>query len=139
MTGENAPRTPTEAALARLWAEVLGVEAIDVAADFTALGGHSLAAVRLGGRIRRDFGVTLTVADVYRHRTVSAVAAAIDAQAVTTPAPSAARPSRRIGPLSSAQQALLLLHRLYPNCQAYTLAVPHRLTGDLDVAASRPR
>ncbi|WP_433350224.1 amino acid adenylation domain-containing protein [Micromonospora sp. CA-111912] len=134
-TGDNAPRTPTEVTLARLWAEVLGVEAIDVAADFTALGGHSLAAVRLGGRIRRDFGVTLTVADVYRHRTVSAVAAAIDAQAATTAVPSAARPSRRIGPLSAAQQALLLLHRLYPNCQAYTLAVPHRLTGDLDVAA----
>ncbi|WP_326564454.1 non-ribosomal peptide synthetase [Micromonospora peucetia] len=133
-TGDNAPQTPTEAALARLWAEVLGVETIDVAADFTALGGHSLAAVRLGGRIRRDFGVALTVADVYRHRTVSAVAAAIDAQATTAPTPGAARPSRRIGPLSTAQQALLLLHRLYPNCQAYTLAALHRLTGDLDVA-----
>ncbi|MEH0971310.1 amino acid adenylation domain-containing protein [Micromonospora sp. CPCC 205546] len=133
---DGAPRTPTEEAVARLWAEVLATDTVDVTADFFALGGHSLAAVQLGGRIRRDFGVDLSVADLYRHGTVRALAAAVDSRRpALASAPGPARASRRIGPLSPAQQALLLLHRLYPGLPAYTLATLHRLTGDLDVTA----
>ncbi|MEJ3742710.1 amino acid adenylation domain-containing protein [Actinomycetes bacterium KLBMP 9797] len=131
---DDTPRTETENALARLWAEVLGLDQVDLTADFAALGGHSLAAVRLCGRIRRDFGIELPVAEVYRRRTVRAIAETIG-EHPGTPVLPVERPSRRIGPLSAAQQALLLLHRLYPDCRAYTLPVLHRITGDLDIAA----
>lgn len=133
--GDEAPRTDTETVLARLWAEVLGLSRVDLTADFATLGGHSLAAVRLCGRIRRDFGVEVTVADVYRWRTVRAVAEAVEGRSGTPTRSLSERPSRRIGPLSAAQQALSLLLQLYPDCQAYTLPVLHRITGNLDVAA----
>ncbi|MEV7097929.1 alpha/beta fold hydrolase [Amycolatopsis sp. NPDC051045] len=47
--GETAA-TPAEAAVCSLWADVLGLERIDVEADFFQLGGTSLTAVRMAAR-----------------------------------------------------------------------------------------
>lgn len=56
--GFVAPRDDTEATLAKLWAELLGVElgSIGTDADFFALGGDSLIAIRLTSAVHREFG-----------------------------------------------------------------------------------
>jgi amino acid adenylation domain-containing protein len=48
----EAPRTPTEKALAAIWSQLLGVEPIGVYDNFFALGGHSLLATRLVSLVR---------------------------------------------------------------------------------------
>ncbi|MEU6339226.1 amino acid adenylation domain-containing SDR family oxidoreductase [Streptomyces cellulosae] len=54
----EAAATATEAAVADLWAEILGIsEGIGRATDFFALGGHSLQATRLAARCRARFGL----------------------------------------------------------------------------------
>ena len=50
-----APRTATERAIARIWAEVLGVDQFGVHDNFFQLGGHSLLAVRVVARIKEAF------------------------------------------------------------------------------------
>lgn len=50
------PRDGLERRIARLWAELLGVSEVDRADDFFALGGDSLLAVRMLGRLARDHG-----------------------------------------------------------------------------------
>jgi amino acid adenylation domain-containing protein len=54
--------TPFELQLARLWARVLGVDSVGVEADFWAIGGHSLLAVRLVAAIETELGISMSVA-----------------------------------------------------------------------------
>ncbi len=76
-----APRTPTEEVLAAIWAEVLGVDRVGVRDDFFDLGGHSLAALRLAGRVHAALGTTMHVTSLLQAPTVEAQAARIDGRA----------------------------------------------------------
>ncbi|HVH14031.1 MAG TPA: phosphopantetheine-binding protein, partial [Longimicrobium sp.] len=60
-----APRTPAEATLAAIWAEVLRVDRVGAADDCFRLGGHSLMAMRIVSRVREVFGVELPVRDLF--------------------------------------------------------------------------
>ncbi|MEV7939326.1 amino acid adenylation domain-containing protein [Kitasatospora sp. NPDC088264] len=72
--GYLAPRTPTEEALARIWAEVLDAERIGVEDDFFDLGGDSITSLRLMSRMAGVFGVELSPADFFDRPTVAALA-----------------------------------------------------------------
>lgn len=60
-----APRTDTEADMAQLFAEVLGIEKVGVCDDFFKLGGHSLLSVRLISAIRNRFDVQLPLSTLF--------------------------------------------------------------------------
>ncbi|WP_086784436.1 non-ribosomal peptide synthetase [Streptomyces caniscabiei] len=82
MSSGRAPRTPREKLLCALYAEVLGVDAVTAEDDFLALGGDSISAIQLLIRAR-EAGLRLTTRDVFRHRTVEALAqAAVERVAV---------------------------------------------------------
>jgi amino acid adenylation domain-containing protein len=84
-----APSTPTEIALAAIWAELLKT-APGAHDDFFALGGHSLLATRLIGRVRDALGVELPLRVLFQSPTLSAMAAQIDALRPAAPAAPAA-------------------------------------------------
>jgi thioesterase domain-containing protein/acyl carrier protein len=73
----TAALNPVEAVLAEAWRELLGVEQVQPADDFFALGGHSLAAVRLFARIRRHYEVDLPLATLFQAPTLGALAALV--------------------------------------------------------------
>ncbi|WP_326595003.1 type I polyketide synthase [Streptomyces sp. NBC_01803] len=66
-----APVTDEEKAVAAVWQEILGVEQVGVDDDFFALGGHSLAAVQIGTRIRARFGIELDLRRFFDAPTVA--------------------------------------------------------------------
>ncbi len=73
-----------EAWLARQWLAVLGTPVLDRRADFFELGGGSLAAAQLVSRIRTR-APEFSVADVYDHPRLAAMATAITETEVDTP------------------------------------------------------
>ncbi|MDO5622758.1 MAG: amino acid adenylation domain-containing protein [Paracoccus sp. (in: a-proteobacteria)] len=79
----RAPITPTEHLLARLYAEVLALaEPLPAEADFFALGGDSLSAVRLLLAIGEQTGRDPGLGAVFAHPVLSQLAAVLDAGAV---------------------------------------------------------
>ena len=83
-----APRTPTETALADIWAQVLNLEAIGIRDNFFELGGHSLSATQVSARVRERFGVELPLQDFFAEPTVAHLADCLDrCQTDTSPTP----------------------------------------------------
>jgi amino acid adenylation domain-containing protein/non-ribosomal peptide synthase protein (TIGR01720 family) len=74
-----APQTETERLLVSIWSELLQVpaETIGAAADFFALGGHSLLVIRLVSEARRK-GYPLVAKDLMLNTTLSKLAAYLD-------------------------------------------------------------
>ncbi len=70
-SGGTPPATPLERLLAGLWAEVLGLEKVGVDDDFFALGGHSLAAVKLVSRLQTLLATPVKVNMVFSAPTVA--------------------------------------------------------------------
>jgi amino acid adenylation domain-containing protein len=133
--GLDPPVGDTEHTLLALWREVLGTEDIGRESRFYALGGHSLMAVRLVGRINRGFGTAVTVAQFMSDATIAAVARRIDAHrpdafAMTIPRLDAVHD---LVPLSVAQRSLWLHQRLFPDSTAYNVPLAWRIRGPLDI------
>jgi acyl transferase domain-containing protein/thioesterase domain-containing protein len=70
--------SPVQRTVAAIWCELLGAQVMDPQDDFFALGGHSLAAVRLFARIRKEFGVDLPLATLFKAPTLGALSAWVE-------------------------------------------------------------
>jgi acyl carrier protein len=75
-----APRRPLEAALAGIWAEVLGRARVGVKENFFDLGGHSLLLVKMQARIRETLDREIPIVDLFRFPTVAALAEHLGAE-----------------------------------------------------------
>jgi amino acid adenylation domain-containing protein/non-ribosomal peptide synthase protein (TIGR01720 family) len=67
------PRSRSEAALCELFVQVLSVHSIGIDDSFFELGGDSILAIQVAGRAR-NVGLSLTLGDIFRHRTPRALA-----------------------------------------------------------------
>jgi amino acid adenylation domain-containing protein len=69
-----APSTPTEEALAAIWADLLAIDKVGAEDDFFELGGHSLLAVKMLARVHDQLGVEIFLTSVFEHPTLAALA-----------------------------------------------------------------
>ncbi|MEU7103809.1 amino acid adenylation domain-containing protein [Streptomyces sp. NPDC046215] len=135
LTGDAAPATPTQIRLAELFGEILELTDVGAHDNFFALGGHSMASMRLLGRIRSVFGVDLSIRDVFDGLTVAGLAAKLDG--ATAGRPSLTRTGRPDDtgadlPLAPAQRWRWTSHR---RRTGYDHALVLRSPGGLDAEA----
>jgi amino acid adenylation domain-containing protein len=147
------PRNATEAAVASLFCEVLGVDRAGAHDDFFALGGQSLLAARLVSRLDARFGVELPFRVLFEAPTVAGLAAGIEAllstagqapqatesEPLVAEPPAGREPSpllttASVRPASFAQERFWLIDQLGAGA-AYNISWPLRLRGALDAVA----
>ncbi|MGH9763222.1 MAG: condensation domain-containing protein, partial [Blastocatellia bacterium] len=137
-----APRSPVEKRMARIWAEMLGVDKVGVYDNFFDLGGHSLRAASLVYRVLRVFQVEIALRSIFdfpalgdfcNHLLIS------EAEGGQSEKPHLELISRRTTnhrlPLSFAQHRLWFFDQLEPGSAAYNLPVLVRLRGVLEPSA----
>ncbi|WP_330183508.1 amino acid adenylation domain-containing protein [Nocardia sp. NBC_01503] len=130
------PRTSLEQAVARVFADVLGVDRIGGGGDFFALGGNSLSATRVVAALGA-VGIDLELRSLFEEPTVAGLAGLLAARGVNAPfdpMSGAVRTRPERVPLSFAQQGIWLLDRFGAGA-AYHILLAVRLTGALDVSA----
>ncbi|MFD7416260.1 amino acid adenylation domain-containing protein [Kitasatospora purpeofusca] len=85
------PRTDAELLAAEVWEAVLGVVEVGAHDDFFALGGHSLAATRVTGRLMAALDLAVPVRLLFEHPVLADFAAGLEAlllaDMVATPGP----------------------------------------------------
>ncbi|HEV7648871.1 MAG TPA: amino acid adenylation domain-containing protein [Actinophytocola sp.] len=105
LAGDDQPATPAQRRLARVFAELLDLPSVGVHDNFFALGGHSMAAMRLCGRVRADLGVDVTIRDVFDAPTVATLAARLGEAGRSSPATRPALTRRKhAGPVTAPVQ-----------------------------------
>ncbi|MEF3112182.1 amino acid adenylation domain-containing protein [Streptomyces chrestomyceticus] len=136
-----APRTPLESTIARVWADVLGVQRVGVEDDFFALGGDSILSMRIVSRIRAELGVPVPPRALFGAPTVADLARTLDTAdggttgGDTAHAPIPVTPREGALPLSYAQQRLWFLYEFEHGAVEYNTSIGLRLAGPLDAAA----
>ena len=139
-----SPETATQRALAEVWTQLLGVKQVGTNDNFFSLGGHSLLGTQLMSRIRKVFGVEISLRKLFEFPTLAGLAELIDqTQATTDPAtplqpelPPIERVSRDLPlPLSFAQHRLWFLDQLEPGSAAYNVPAAIRLQRPLNSTA----
>src|ERR1700752_1178328 len=73
-TAYIAPSNELEQDLADTWQELLGIKQVGITDNFFELGGHSLLATMLISRLRKEFGVELSLRSFFESPTVSGLA-----------------------------------------------------------------
>jgi amino acid adenylation domain-containing protein len=79
-----SPRTRSEGELVELWKDLLGLEQVSIDDNFFQVGGHSLIAMRLLARVRRQFGVEVPLTRFLDNPTIVSLAEGIEETLVKT-------------------------------------------------------
>ena len=83
----GAEPTPLEAAVLAIWQEALGQAGVGLHDDFFEIGGHSLAAAQIAGRLQQAYSPDLPLTVVFEHPTVAELAAVVAEAGADAPSP----------------------------------------------------
>ena len=77
----KAPSTENEERLLMIWSEVLKRDPKDISVtqNFLELGGHSLKAIQIANKIKKEFGIEIRLAEIFQRPTIIEQAMFIDA------------------------------------------------------------
>ena len=126
------PQTPTQEIIAKIWAEVLGIERIGIHDNFLELGGHSLLASLVISRLREALSLELSIASLFAAPTIATFSEQIGSSAQNL-LPTLEPVSRNSElPLSLTQQRFWFLDQMEGANPAYNIVRVLNLQGSLN-------
>lgn len=130
------PASLTEHTIAALWSDVLGYQTVSVHDHFFEVGGHSLSAMRLINKVKKEMHVEVGLNTLFDHPTLKQLAHYIDqavrgGQSGSVPVISKA-PEQESYALSHTQKRMWFLNQVDPTNGAYNTPVHVLFRGQLD-------
>ncbi|WP_246221932.1 MULTISPECIES: amino acid adenylation domain-containing protein [Gordonia] len=132
------PETQVQHRLVAVLSELLESERIGLRDNIFTLGADSLIAARLAARLRNEFGVAVSLNDIFDSRDVAELATAIDSAdnvGQRLPLHAGTRPARI--PVAFAQARIWFINRMDPDAPTYNMPGAVRLGPDIDLPALR--
>ena len=134
-----APRSEKEKKLVKVWAEVIGRNAlpgsqkeIGIEDNFFQLGGHSLSAILMVSKIHKEFGVKITLEDIFKNQTVKQLAASLEQEKKGKYTALEPVEKREYYALSSVQKRIYFIQQLDLNNVTYNLPQVFHLGKDIE-------
>lgn len=124
--------------LYQLWREVLGKSPSTPNEHFFHAGGHSLKAMRLISRIRKEFGIKVTWSELFAHPTFQALASFIENGQTEQSDPIHPAAEQEYYPVSPVQHQLLALEQTKELGTTYHIPVVWLIKGKFDLSRLYP-
>ncbi|MEW9702941.1 condensation domain-containing protein, partial [Paenibacillus sp. SI8] len=128
----TAPRTPVELKLAEIWQEVLGLKRIGVHEDFFEIGGDSLGAASMAGRIQKEMGVSLPLRDIFRLPTLEKLAVLVEGSQQADYKGIPVLPNRASYRTSAAQEWIYTVSTMSGEGDIYNMPHVLEITGSIE-------
>jgi len=128
------PQSETEKRLVEIFVQVLNIKGkIGIDDSFFEWGGHSLRATVLMLKTRKEFGVKLSLNEIYTLSTVRGLAEFIDRKEEKGYTPIELAEDKEYYPLSPSQESMYILYRVEPGMTVYNVGEIFWVNGDVDI------
>ncbi|RUT36533.1 amino acid adenylation domain-containing protein [Paenibacillus zeisoli] len=77
---ESEQYSITERTIANIWGDILGIQELHIEDTYYELGGDSILALKIANRLKKEFDVSIEIADLLRYVTINRLAEWIDSQ-----------------------------------------------------------
>jgi amino acid adenylation domain-containing protein/non-ribosomal peptide synthase protein (TIGR01720 family) len=128
----TAPVTPTQKQIAEIWQEQLGIESVGINDDFFELGGDSLKAITIGGKIHKKMDAEIPLSEFFNHPTIRELSQYIVGARKSKFYSLQPGEKKEYYPLSSAQKRLYVLQEMNRSSTSYNLPMVVTLEKDVD-------
>jgi amino acid adenylation domain-containing protein len=125
----SSPTTAMEAAVCKIWQEILGLALVGITDDFFKTGGNSILATLVANRMSKVCDFEINVADVFKCRTISQLLNSCNHKILT----SIPRIDTEQTVLSSAQERLWFIEQYETGTNAYNIPEVYELDTDTNV------
>ncbi|MCX7121890.1 MAG: amino acid adenylation domain-containing protein [Gammaproteobacteria bacterium] len=127
-----SPRDELESSICGIWKDIVGCLRVGIHDDFFRLGGHSILAVHASHRISQATHQSVTVADIFKYKTIAKLCAMLrTSESLIDIEPIAKNGS----PLSFAQERLWFIEQYEGGTDAYHIPLVLELKSSINISA----
>ncbi|MCC2442985.1 non-ribosomal peptide synthetase [Bacillus cereus] len=132
LTINDAPITLTEKKLSSIWSEILHYKQLDVNSNFFSVGGHSLLAMVLLGKVKESIGIELTLRNLFDYPTIKEMAKLIDSLETRKFEGIEVLPKQDYYEVSYLQESMYLVNEMGSET-AYNMPLAFNIEGKVDI------